>query len=851
MKNEHPKKTTFNTHLYKMKTFLCIPVVFLVTHLSFAQNKAASEISYTPNGIFDKVFDNDGRVYKLSDIQITKPSSYKGENATVKTTPFNAGIFDLYFEAGSGMETVGDSQHDQRRAIILQAFQDISDFINTPLKSVGNTNKVKFWIRNSTTLGLPTGAGAASSAFFSFPTYASGLGAQGLDIKGILDNEIWKTIHTGVDSYTNTVFPIVNTNDAGNFYHGWACFNFSGTVNWNLDYSKYNPATAYPLNSIDFYTTIVHEVTHALGFNSLMRYNGYSTFIFSSSLYYTRYDKYLKTSSDQSLIINSPATDGQLYNFNFNTAVSANVLYPGCGLTPPEYNGNSGAYNCPTSIKYVGSVTVPVYNPPCFENGSSLSHFEDACYNGNSNDQYFMMSERASGVFAKRTLTNEERQVLCDIGYSVQGTFGNAGNFTFKDYGVTACTGINIGGVNDGFSNGNYAYQGNSGTNITVNGILTNDFTGGSTSNLRFEFVQDIYDPNAIISGITSSSFQFKSSVPGIHILRYVPYDIVTGQRGNITYIYVNVFNNCSIDAADNLVKNGDFEEHAFAPDNSSQIYKACGWQNASYIPSCEYHNSDATSIYYGVPSNGFGNQADRINGNHGYAGMFISPYRPNFLEQVYSESIKTELASSLLPNTEYRLSFDVSLAEDFLLNGIKFQALIADSNLELTTGGIIPISNITPDKVFLTNSTFSDSTSATTWETITFTFTTGNNPDLKYLYLGGLSNIQFKNTSSSEAYFYVDNVSLTPVSGLGTPTFEDNDMVVFPNPANSIITLKNSNSIIKSIELTDLDGRVLQTLEVNKTDLELDISNYKASTYILKITTGNGSIFRKFIKNQ
>lgn len=956
-KKQHRKKVSIHFHFYTIKFIIYIIIILFINYSSFAQNKINPEIYYTPNGIFDKVFDREGNVFKLSEIEVEKPYSLKNGKTTVNTLLFTSGIFELYFESGSGMEIVGNTVHDQRRSILIQAFQDISNFINTPLKNIGNTNKIKFWIRSPSFVGLPPNAGGAASSFYNLPTVSSALSNSFGNINGILDNEIWKTIHTGVDSYSNTVFPIVNTNATGGFYHGWACFNFGGTVNWNLDYNKYNAATLYPLNYIDFYSTIIHEVTHALGFNSLMSYNGYSSFLFSSGNYFTRYDKNLKTSSNQSLITNSPVTVGQMYNFNFNSVVPATALYPNCGLTPPVFDGNSGAFNCPTSIKYVSSITVPVYNSPCFENGSSLSHFEDACYNGNSNDQYFMMSERASGLFAKRTLTSEERQVLCDIGYSVEGTFGNTSNFTYKNYGVTPCAGNTIGGVNDGFLNGTYAYQGNSGSNISIGGILNNDYTGGLASNLRFEFVQDLYDPNAIFSGINTTSFILKSYVPGVHLLRYVPFDNVTGLRGNITYIYVNVFNNCTIDRQCSLVKNGAFEEHNYAPNTTSQIYKSCGWQNASYGSSTDYFNSDATSVGVGVPSNAFGNQPDKINGNHAYVGMYISPNRFNLLEYVYSESIKTELTAVLQPNTQYQLSFDVSAAENYLSNSIKIQAFITDTNLELTTGGIVPISNITSDKVFLTNSTFIGITSAITWETITFTFTTGSNPNLKYLYIGGLNNVQFQNSNGEETYYYLDNVSLTPVlpngflnainddltnvpinsftggvttsvyindlynfsasnstnisninfslvsplsiigatinnlglisipantpignyiliyniqskesciaidnatvnisvsNGLGLSelNYEDKNLKIYPNPVYSTITITNSNSNIKSIELYDLQGRILKTEKVNKTDVQLDVSNYQIGTYLFKIITNNGTVFRKFIKN-
>jgi hypothetical protein len=202
----------------------------------------------------------------------------------------------------------------------------------------------------------------------------------------------------------------------------------------------------------------------------------------------------------------------------------------------------------------------------------------------------------------------------------------------------------------------------------------------GLISNLRFEMVQDLYDPNAVFSlttGGTSTSFTIKSSVPGIHLLRYVPYDISNGLRGNITYIYVNIFNYCAINNPCSLVRNGNFEEHSYAPNGQGQIFKTCGWQNASYIPTADYYNSDSLApinFYSGInpfsiPCNNFGIQSDKIVGNHGYAGMYISPGRAGLLQSVYSEPIKTELISNLLPNTQYQITYDVSLAENIVKN--------------------------------------------------------------------------------------------------------------------------------------------------------------------------------------
>lgn len=767
------------------RIFLIVFFIFYSSLFCFSQ-KSNSDLYYSPEGIFDQVLDDKGNIYKLVDIEAGK-SIQEREGVVFNTLICSPGVFELYFETGSGMEIIGDPLHDQRRAILCQAFQDISDFINTPLKNIGNNTKLKFWIRNPNSLSMPAQAAAAASGFYNLPVgFYNGNGVIG----GIVDNEVWKTIQTGVDSYSNTVFPVTNTEISGGFYHGWAVFNFSGIINWNLHYNKVNSSTGFLYGDVDLYTTVIHEIIHALGLQSLLDHSGNSRFYSTNNgvfgRYYTRYDKFLKTNSNSSLISNNyTPNSGQMYNFMFNFGISQNVLRPSCSLSPPVFNGNSGFFNCPTSLKYVGSLVLPLYTPNCFEPGSSLSHFEDACYNGNINDDYFMMSERSSANYAKRFLSSEERQVLCDIGYSLNSTFGNTSNFTFKDYNTTVCNGIGVAGVNDGFTSTGYAFEGNSGEEINISGILNNDYTGGSVSNLRFEFVQDMYDPNAIFSadnGDNMTNFTIKSYIPGLHLLRYVPYDNSTGKRGNITYIYVNVLNNCNTSSVCDLVSNGDFEEHYYSPTGASQIFKACGWQNASYRATSDYFNSDSTTNEVSVPCNFWGYQIDKVAGNNAYAGMFIQPNRYGLLQNTYSESIKTELINSLQVNTEYQLSFNVSLSEGNSNRSIKFQAFITDTNLELTTGGIIPTSSINSNTVFLTNSNFSNSSAASVdgWETITFNFTTGNNPNLKYLYIGGLNNVQFQNeailtipssctiaqhTPNITSYYYVDNVKLIELS--------------------------------------------------------------------------------------
>lgn len=832
-----PIKRNFNT-LITIKSFLFIILVLnLSIQKSYGQHTDSS-LNLSPEGRLENVYDRFGRKFSLSEIQVTTASNVYSRSTSngVTTLMCSSGMFDLYFDTGSGMENTGIASHNARRAIVCQVFQDLSDFINSPLKNPGNTKRVNIWIRNIDQI-LPanllpsstSGVGGVASGFYNIPT------DQNVTNGAILDTEIWKTIHTGNDSFTNVAFPMItygnSQSTSGPFFHGYLSINFNNpNTIWNTDLNVFDSATGLT-GKIDLYTTVLHEVLHALGFNSLMEVSGYSIFTAPLRHYYSRYDTFLAKQDNTKLILNNPTSQGYMYGFNFNGVASD--LYPGCG-EPTHLNETGLPINhtiLASAIKFKSSVVdVPVYTPYCFEKGSSLSHFEDEGFQGNSNDQYFVMCNQSSSLVAKRFLKPEERLALCDIGYETQTTYGTIGTSTWQEYSPNQiCDGITVGGINDGLtgtgSNTVYDYQGNSGTPIQINGfvsgslsgILANDYTSTGSSNLRFEKLQDVYDPNAIISsslGDSTTIITLTTYVPGVHLLRYVPYDNINGDRGNVTYVYVNVLNNCQGNGSGtsnscNLVKNGQFEEHQFPPTTSSQPYYSCGWQNASYIPTADYFASNSTSPSQSVPCNAWGYQQDNVPGNGAYMGMFISnaSFYSYLLEGTYSESIKTELTNNLQSNQQYQLSFDVSLSEVYSSRSLKFQALLSDYEFPINTGGIIPTSMLNSNSLLFTNSNFSNTSSAAAdgWERITFTFSTGATAGQKYLYIGGLQNVQMQPESSLAlpscpgmfanqngfSYYFIDNVSLVPISNnntlLNLPTYVCN--TASPIILNSAVT--------------------------------------------------------------
>lgn len=756
------------------------------------------EINLSPEGKLETIYDNQGNQFKLKDILINAPKN-SGILTTTSLNCSTTSYFNLYFEPGCGMEDTTNPVHNARRAVLCKVFEDISNFITSPLSTTGN--KVNIWVRNIANLSVPSGTLGLASSYY-LPSPNSG---------GILDGEIWKTIHLGVDSYTNVL------NGTNLFYHGRVAFNFNDpSINWNTNLSINSPSNLY-----DLYTVILHEVVHSLGFNSFINQNGASI---DPSPYYSRYDTFLRTNTNVPLLTIGSCS---MYDVSFNTAVSPTVLRPGCTLPNNLSNGVLNTTICNNAIKYVGTSTVPVYTPTCFEQGSSLSHFEDmlypTCASPYVNDSYFVLSNVNLLGTTKRYLKPEERNVLCDIGYNVKTTFGvSTTSNGFYNYGGTACSGIAVAGLNDGInSNGDYTFVGNANSNIAISGaiILNNDVNATS-----FECLQDISATSTLsaTSGTSSTTINFSSATTGLHILRYVP--INGTKRGNITYVYIYIRTPASTGGCSptpsicNLVMNGNFEQFSTSI-TGTNIRKACGWDSVNQIQNSSanaiYFSSTANTIYpsFNVPCNWLGNQASNNNIGNSYAGLSISTGFGG------KQHIYTRLSTPLQPNTNYQLSFDVSLADGFSFWASNLQACLHRSNTTPpsilaynSNGDVSIVNNATDSSTLLISPTITRNTNG--WDTITFNFTTTTGGE-QFLYLGLLNNATLvSNTpaatgiggcsyqsAATNAYgnrlisYYIDNVSLIPTNG-----------AVFNLPA-SICSTQNLNDLSIYLSGTNTNG--------------------------------------------
>jgi hypothetical protein len=783
----------------------------------YSQNPTSQGVNLSPNGVLEKVYDRFGKAYKLSDIK--KPNQLNTTtNKSVLINCSPTSIFNLYFEPGCGMDSTTDALQIARRAVVCQVFQDISDFINTPLTTTGN--KVNIWVRNINNMSsTPNNFLGLATSFYNVPSSTTA--------GGISDGEVWKTITLGVDSFANVASPLVtsgaNSNGSGVFYHGMVGFNFNTNnlppVNWHTSLGSV-PALGF----FDLYTVALHEITHALGFASLIDENGNSKFG-TDYKYYSRYDRLLKDSSNNSILINTGACSS-MYNYNLNTSIAPAVLRPGCTLPNNIYNGSLNTTLCANAIRFVGTTIVPVYTPTCFEPASSLSHFEDqlfpSCTSAHGNDAYFVMSNANASATVKRYLKPEERTALCDIGYSVKTTYGTTTTLNgFYNYGGSNCTGITVAGVNDGLNtNGTFTFSTNQSTNITLSKaiLLSND---KNATNL--ECVQDLTAAATIT--VLPTSIVFNSAIAGLHLLRYVPVD-AAGKKGNITYIYVYVKSifNCAIPTSCNLVVNGDFEQNSGLPMLQGDINKACGWF-AGNGATPDYFYVGAVNPNYpndpnlNIPCNFLGTQTSNNNSGNGYVGMYTNyKYDIGYSEE-FHENIVTKLTTPLLKNVTYQLSFDVSLAEGASSFVNKIQAYFSKTFIPISSVGEIVIAN---PSMLLTNPTFTRITNG--WQTISFTFTAIGGE--QYLFLGGLKNVQVTQnipaiSNGSCAYY-----------NLNDPSYLDANY--------SYYYLDNVNLI----GLDFFSGFNLPVSNVCPTDAIADLSIYIETGFGTGVFSGNGVVF-------
>jgi hypothetical protein len=93
-----------------------------------------------------------------------------------------------------------------------------------------------------------------------------------------------------------------------------------------------------------------------------------------------------------------------------------------------------------------------------------------------------------------------------------------------------------------------------------------------------------------------------------------------------------------------------------------------------------------------------------------------------------------------------------------------------------------------------------------------------------------------------------VNTLTINQESSVGINEIgSDNTINIYPNPVTNNITIETPQQA--TIEITDIQGRLIKTLEVNAGKTSVDVSTLPSGVYIVKAKTEKGVTFKKIVK--
>jgi hypothetical protein len=565
------------------------------------------------------VKDDAGRESQLSNLLINYdlPDS-KGNNGI--GTSMNTGYFVLHFDTGSGMELPTDLGHIERRNVMSKVFQDISSLI----MPTNNTNLVHLHIRDfSNFVDAPSSAISASSSYFIIPNQINIANGD------ILDGAVYQTINSGKDAYSNLANPYSDfgqpLGSTNYFYHGFLSFNFA--QNWHCETGSLASS-----NSIDLYSVALKEMLKVLGLTSLIDDNGNSRFG-NTTNYFSRYDKFCVSESNQSYLVNSG--DSEMGNYIWNTLL------------------NAGTY---------------LHNN--YNNSSNTIHYNTTLENG------------IGSTSNLRSPAIDNIEALCSIGYNLGSTFGNAANLNETNYSASCNTPNVVSAASDCYNtNGEVALTGVIGEPLYFNGlsILANDSPLATFQNLQIIIGSGVLN---FSSGDITTNITYTPEAAGYHVLRYIA--VKNGMYSNYAYVVVKIIGGGCIEEECQLLNNGEFE--IFDGNN-------CNWNNLTsvscwsfYCASPDLLSPDCAGTMMEFPT-GTVNPAfqDNIGGDGISSGNVLGlSGNTNAINSTFDyqeECVQQPLNQALVPNEQYQLNYVARVITAANNSTLRVRSVFDDNN--------------------------------------------------------------------------------------------------------------------------------------------------------------------------
>lgn len=295
----------------------------------------------------------------------------------------------------------------------------------------------------------------------------------------------------------------------------------------------------------------------------------------------------------------------------------------------------------------------------------------------------------------------------------------------------------------------------------------------------------------------------------------------------------------CSAGSAQNLVPNGDFEQHTGCPSWADQLDSAMYWMNTSPdVPnsgSPDYFNGCDTS-YCDVPDNiYYGHQY--AHSGVGMAGIIL--YTPLFGGNV-REYLEVPLTQTLTVGWHYHFEMYMNVPNDFMWASDDIGVYFSDTAITNVTNWA-PLSQFAPD-ISNPQGNLPDTTN---WTLFSGDYWSTSGTEA-YMIIGNFRN-DFQTSANTVntlghqyAYVYIDDVSL--IHGFAGVEEENENSVVNagPNPVQDQFHVSVATPEPSTLIVYDVTGKALKEITFSH-NVSIDLSDLASGIYCYSVTDKKG----------
>lgn len=308
------------------------------------------------------------------------------------------------------------------------------------------------------------------------------------------------------------------------------------------------------------------------------------------------------------------------------------------------------------------------------------------------------------------------------------------------------------------------------------------------------------------------------------------------------TKLLIGLFAICGVALGQNIVPNNSFETNTSYPSAGNQLNLCTGWSNVNgtYFPSFStgspdyYHSSGSGGVK--LPNTTYAT----VNANTGSACAGITTWNDN--ETNFREYMSIKLTD---PGLVVGKIYSISL---YLTNGTNCTYKYQTNNIGIrfslnnfSQTGWQPINVIPQLEV-------ASVVNAPNWQLFSFQFTADS--AYQYITIGNFktdantTHIQFTSGSNPYGYYYIDDVSVTDVTGIENYDLQSH-IDIFPNPLSAQTVLR-SDIFLNNATLT-VDNCFGQTVKqiknISGQTVTLSRDNLPSGLYFVRLTEENKTI--------